>query len=208
MSSAHDQAVPGGTLSTESKPQVVVRAGKYFICTACRTLVEIPPDVVDQLVTTQHTEPTAPVAASPVPAAALEEPQKQPTAPADSRPQVITPTSSSPKTSPRAPRPKRHKFRGEIIDGLRVPSSRQLDRALGWVTFHLKVLDRHGSELNHLQKRRQKHNMSGVPCPRPREHAEAKYNTPTTSTIESARHAHEDVSMAPRQDPPTDRGPP
>ncbi|MEW4565748.1 hypothetical protein AB1K70_24720 [Bremerella sp. JC770] len=202
MSAAHDQTAPGGTLSTESKPQVVVRAGKYFICTACRTLVEVPPDVVGQLVTTAHTEPTAPVAP-----AAPEEPRPQPTAPEDSRPKVLTPAPSSGKTSPRAPRQKK-RFRGEIIDGLRVPSSRQLDRALGWVTFQLKVLDRQGSELHHLQKRHQKRVSQQVPSPRPRGHAEAEHNAPTTSNKESVRHAHEDVSMAPKQDPPQDRGPP
>lgn len=157
MSSASPQPDHRGSLSPENAPQVVVRADKVYVCSACGTLVEIPADVVGQLVipvapSTQD-EPAATAASS---KASLPTESKQEADPnqalTEERPSQFVPPSSRPPR-PRLPRrPKRNAFTGEIIDGLRVPSSHQLDRALAWVSFHLKVLDRQGSEIKRLQK--------------------------------------------------------
>ncbi|MFN3152191.1 hypothetical protein [Bremerella sp.] len=197
----------------EAAPQVVVRADKYFVCSACGVLVEIPPEVVGQLV----------LAAPPAPQdAKVKEasPRKEPvTATASPMPGKPVATQVAPPRPRRPQRPKRPAFVGEKIDGLQVPSGQQLDRALKWVSFHLRVLDRQNSEINRLKKllkqrsagmvsadtkqASQQHpntpmHHSGVPCPRPRGHDDP-HQPP---------HAHEDVSMAPEKHTTIERGPP
>ena len=197
----------------ESAPQVVVRADKYFICSACGVLVEIPPEVVGQLV----------LAASPASQdAKVKEaaPRKEPVTATDSPMSGKAVATQVAPPRPRRPqRPKRLAFVGETIDGLQVPSGQQLDRALKWVSFHLRVLDRQNSEINRLKKllkqrsagiastdtkqaSRQHPNTpmhySGASCPRPRGHDDP-HQPP---------HAHEDVSMAPEKHTKIERGPP
>ena len=181
-------------------PQVVVRADKYYLCSACGTLVEIPPEVVGQLVLVAGETTEAPTAA--------ETPCVE--------------TSPSPKLQAQSPpRPKRPKqparvsFVGETIDGLRVPSAKQLDRALNWVSFHLRVLDRQGSELKRLEKKVKQRAPSEVPSPHPRGHAkEVDAQQPTDSSHGAyQQHGHERVGMAseshkPQRRAAKERGPP
>lgn len=160
-----------------------VRAGKRFVCGACGTLVEIPDDAVGQLVS-------------------AIEPAPQKTSESKSRPaSVPSATKASPEITPQ-PKPKlplpRKTFVGKVIDGLRVPSGVQLDRALAWVAFHLKVLDRQGAEKKRLQKlgrnyqQRQrcapstshfdeKPTRCAKPKPSPQHAAKPKPNQPATS---------------------------
>ncbi|WDI41362.1 hypothetical protein [Bremerella sp. P1] len=155
MSTNHAQPDQRGTRSTERKPQVVVRAGKTFLCSSCGTLVEVPADVVGQLVVAVDSSPQE---APAEPSVADEQPPQ-----VEPDPTVTPAKSSSCKDSPRpshAPKhrpqrpsaPKKSHLIGEMIDGLKVPSAKQLDRALAWVSFHLKVLDRQGTEKNRLRK--------------------------------------------------------
>ncbi|MEW4563707.1 hypothetical protein AB1K70_14330 [Bremerella sp. JC770] len=179
MSSSH--ARPPG----EQAPQVVVRAGQYFLCSACGTMVQVPEDVVGQLVTT-------------IAAKSRELPEQAPTAeqaPSEQEPAAETVTATTPPTASvtaktKAKTSSRVRFHFERIDGLVVPTSKQLDRALAWVSFHLKVLDRQGTE---------RHRPSPVPCPRLRGHAIKGTAQPARGLSDSmqARHAHEDVGMAP-----------
>lgn len=144
-SSTAPQPDPSGSFSTENASQVVVRADKYFLCTACGTLVEIPEEVVGQLVLqVAHPEPEA---AAKTPAA------KPKPAPADTLPtEDATPRPIQRPKPLRSQRPRRKTFAGETIDGLRVPSGQELDRALKWVSFHLRVLDRQKQEVTRLKK--------------------------------------------------------
>lgn len=203
MSSSHEPPEQNGALSRESKPQVVVRAGKYYVCSSCGTMVEIPADVVGQLV----------VAVDPVPQATPL--QEQPSTPVpinsdvseihsdgvavENRSTLSTSTKLRPPQPKRPKQPQKQVFIGEIIDGLQVPSARQLDRALAWVSFHLQVLDRQGSELKRLQKLLKDHPTSRVPCPGPRGHAKevAVQELRGPCNHPSEKHAHEEVSMAP-----------
>ncbi|QDU74347.1 hypothetical protein Pan97_13540 [Bremerella volcania] len=196
MSSNH-RPEQNGALSRERKPQVVVRAGKTYVCSSCGTLVEIPADVVGQLV----------IAVDPSQSDETVEPS-----PVSEKPSRTTPIAKAPPRPKRPQPPKRVSFTGETIDGLRVPSAKQLDRAFSWVTFHLKVLDRQGSEIKRLKNLLSKER---VPCPRPRGHA---MKAPAVESIgghdpHSERHAHEDVGMVPERRPncasqTSERGPP
>lgn len=190
MSTSHEQSEHRDNRT----PQVVVRADKYYVCSSCGTLVEIPAEVVGQLVlAASETEEVPPTVVSPQP-----EPK--------------------PKEPPRPKRPKQPttvSFVGETIDGLRVPSAKELDRALNWVSFHLRVLDQQGSELKRLEKLLKQRAPSGVSCPRPRGHAKAVKSQQTTTTSRDAhqKHAHEDVGMAPdshgaQRGNENERGPP
>ncbi|QDU73781.1 hypothetical protein Pan97_07810 [Bremerella volcania] len=207
-SSSHAQLEQRGKLSNESKPQVVVRAGKYFVCSACGTMVEVPADVVGQLVIAVD------------PAAQEEEvdtspPQNQSRTekPTPNKPvPTSTPSPSTARQTSQPPRPKqpRHHshqgFTSKIIDGLAVPSAGQLDRAMAWVSFHLKVLDRQGSEIKRLKKLLKQHPTSRVPCPSPRGHAHAETKQERAGCM---RHEiQKDVSMAPTTDHVKERGPP
>jgi len=168
----HHEVPTSFTMSTshassgQSNPQVVVRAGKYFLCSACGTMVQVPEDVVGQLVTTFA-------------ATSRELPEQAPTAeqaPSEQEPVAETIAATTPPTASVAAKTKaktssRVRLHFERIDGLVVPTSKQLDRALAWVSFHLKVLDRQGTELHRLKKQCQRCQASQVPCPRPRGHA-------------------------------------
>ncbi|MFN3151069.1 hypothetical protein [Bremerella sp.] len=140
MASFHQQQQqpePSGSFSEENAPQVVVRAGKHYVCSSCGTLVEIPAEVVGQLV----------LAAAPSP-----QEEASPPTPPQAPSTVIAAPSPQPPRPKRPSKPQRPSFVGETIDGLRVPSANELDRALAWVSFHLRVLDRQGSEIKRLQK--------------------------------------------------------
>ena len=144
-SSTAPQPDPSGSFSTENATQVVVRADKYFLCTACGTLVEIPEEVVGQLVLqVAHREPEAKAEtpkAKPKPVVTETQSKEAPTPRPMQRPQPLRPQP-----------PRRKTFAGETIDGLRVPSGPELDRALKWVSFHLRVLDRQKQEVTRLRK--------------------------------------------------------
>jgi len=198
-SSASAQPDPRGSFPEGNAPWVVVRAGKTYLCSSCGTLVEVPADVVGQLVIAlnpaQPEEPSPEEPIAPTPSASSES-----TDHADDQAvsaSIITqaPRPNGPKRAsgsrcdrPRPARPRRPKAprmssrRGQMIDGLRVPTAKELDRALAWVSFHLKVLDRQGSELNRLKKQIKKRSQpeQGAPQPLARE-----------------THAHADVGMAP-----------
>ncbi|QDU75774.1 hypothetical protein Pan97_28160 [Bremerella volcania] len=197
MSSNHHTSEQNGALSRERKPQVVVRAGKTYVCSSCGTLVEIPADVVGQLV----------IAVDPSQSDETVEPS-----PVSEKPSRATPIAKAPPRPKRPQPPKRVSFTGETIDGLRVPSSQQLDRAFSWVTFHLKVLDRQGSEIKRLKNLLRQQPM---PCRDPREHAmkasAAESNRLHDQSCE--RHAREDEDMVPERRPncasqTSERGPP
>lgn len=159
----HAQPEPSGSLSQENAPWVVVRAGKHYVCSACGVMVEIPEDVVGQLVlvspeaSREENHCEIPAEAVPVQSESTEKRN-------DSRGQhsqsvaAEIPSLRTKSNKTRPPRPKRPKhprpalFAGQMIDGLKVPSARELDRALAWVSFHLTVLDKQDSELHRLKK--------------------------------------------------------
>ncbi|WDI44611.1 hypothetical protein [Bremerella sp. P1] len=220
MSSAHVQpnpVAPGGAFSAENTPQVVVRAGKTYVCSACGTLVEIPADVVGQLVIAVTPEAEN----KPVDAASEEqEPGRTEAAQEKSSPshpvtaEVCTRPSTAKTTRPSRPgrpkQPKRVSFADEMIDGLRVPTAGQLDRALAWVSFHLKVLDRQGSEIKRLRKLLKQRSTIDVPRPSLTGRAQKATREGPSSRVGSARqrHAPADLSVAPDVDNKTQRGPP
>lgn len=163
------QPDPAGSFSIENGPEVVVRAGKYYVCSSCGTLVEIPADVIGQLVIVVKPEPPVETPSEessktkPTASAAADDqakPSPGPSAHAAHGSQASMGTTPLPsKTKQHHPsRPSRPKqpgrvsFVGQTIDGLVVPSAEQLDRAFAWVTFHLTVLDRQGAEIKRLQK--------------------------------------------------------
>ena len=214
-----------GADSTENVPQVVVRAGKYYMCSACGTLVEIPADVIDQFEI-----PVQPVSKEPQPSEPqtsdppqYQSTQNQPplqTSPAAAK--CDKPASTQFSQSPKAPplskgQPLRRRVRlaGKIIDGLRVPSASQLDRAFSWVTYQLKVVDQKNSEIKRLKKLLKANAKFASSCPRPRDHENS--NEQNTSAGSECRakptHAHALVSMAPQRskgptNPAKERGPP
>lgn len=179
MSTPNEQPECSGKLSTESQPQVVVRAGKYYVCSACGTMVEIPADVVGQLVFAVDPSPQAhdspqrePQPSDPPEPASMP---AQPSSPVSThhsggRARPVAHTTQATKSwgqdtatvgqqqHARPPRPRRPKapqrplYAGQTIDGLVVPTASSLDRAIAWVTFHLTVLDRQGNEFNRLKK--------------------------------------------------------
>ncbi|WDI45159.1 hypothetical protein [Bremerella sp. P1] len=227
MSAAHAQPEPSGQRSTERKPQVVVRAGKTYVCSACGTLVEIPEDVVGQLVLAvdpptevSHVEPSpAQETASP------QTPQKnnayESRAHLTTRTHLVAVEDPPPRSIPQKHRPpkpnrprqpKRTSFTDQLIDGLRVPSAKELDRALAWVSFHLKVLDRQGSEIHRLKKLLKKQR---VPCPPPGapSKSDATHSTPSRACRAKQTHAQADLGVAPENGLPganqlQERGPP
>lgn len=176
-SSPHVNPDRQGSLSQENAPRVVVRAGKYFVCSSCGTMVEIPADVVGKMVLVLEqyppgqAEPRHPSAESsstdnPPPIVVANQPApttrrrtvptSAPSASSAARAGSSPRHSSSPGNRPARPeRPRRPgpaSFAGRLIDGLRVPSGQELDRALAWVTFHLQVIDRQVAEIQRLKK--------------------------------------------------------
>ena len=246
-SSTHRQPELQGAFSNKHAPQVVVRAGKTFVCSACGTLVEIPKEVVGQLVLAaapasseeQSRGETTEVAPSPTDSSQHQPPINKTTGVPCSRPRghakEVTPKESARSapgakqshahadvgmapvsTRPKRPRsPARECFVGQTIDGLTVPSAHQLDRALAWVSFHLRVLDRQGSETQRLRKLLKQRSNSGAPCPRPRGPAS---EVPVHDPVKPAgnpnpKHAPEDFGVATEADykrerDANERGPP
>ncbi|MFN3150172.1 hypothetical protein [Bremerella sp.] len=197
MKPHHEPPDSGSENSPGRKPQVVVRAGKTFLCSSCGTLVEVPPEVVGQLVIA--VEPTTQQEPNQEPPAQEQPPQTQSLQTQTPQKTHAQKQHSPQRPSPRPKRPRqpqRESFVGQTIDGLQVPSAQQLDRALKWVSFHLRVLDRQGSEINRLRKLLKAH---PVPRPSPLERVR---EVPGQSSDElepnvHSQHAHEDVSMAP-----------
>lgn len=242
MSAPNNLRQSGGTLSTESSAQVVVRADKVYLCSSCGTLVEVPADVVGQLVlavnhapqeTTPPISTTASTPATTRPATSTSKQHAGGTSGTASKStqshvNVVEDRPSAgfaPKARPARPRrpmaPQPVRFVGQTIDGLTVPSAGQLDRALKWVSFHLRVLDRQGSEVKRLKKllkqrpctTRQHHPRKRNSCrvkpaplvPRPRRFLQTD-KLPIAARAQrlrrnQQRHAHADVSMAPRLKP-------
>ncbi|WDI40258.1 hypothetical protein [Bremerella sp. P1] len=219
MSSSHEQPEQRGV----RMPEVVVRAGKTYVCSSCGTLVEIPADVVGQLVNAVDPmpqevcvgEPSAeepPAHAEPVSKVSTHhEPQPQPVLIEEPAPRS-TLQGARPARPKRPRQPKRDAFTNTIIDGLRVPSAKELDRALTWVSFHLKVLDRQGSEITRLKKLLKKQSTAQVSRPSlPGRVKEVIRQEPTVPGIgETQKHAQADLGVAPAscQDIPNKRGPP
>ncbi len=217
MSSQYHPPDQDGAISHENQPQVVVRGGKTYVCSACGTLVEIPAEFVNQFDLVDQ-------AASPREDAAKERtPQPPPashSAPAEVRGKQCSTrkvehgsahcaNSNKAQSRPRsACRPPRKIFADTIIDGLRVPSAQKLDRAFAWVSFQLKVVDRQDSEIRRLKKLlRQK----PVSRPGPRRQAKAREAPPgATATVArpSPSHAGEDIPTAPDKKTPKGREPP
>lgn len=196
--STHHHPDQNGALSSESTPQVVVRAGKHYVCSSCGTWVEIPADVVGMLVIapepqSQSTEAQQETSTSEgVASVAAPTPSKNVAVETNSS------RSTSDKTNPRRPtrpqQPPKPGFVGETIDGLRVPSSQELDRAFEWVTFHLKILDRLDSEIKRLKKR----SNVQASCARPRAAANESpdKDAPTWSNSPREGHAPEPTDIA------------
>ncbi|WDI43681.1 hypothetical protein [Bremerella sp. P1] len=213
MSSANARPDPSRSFSQENAPQVIVRAGKTFVCSACGTMVEIPADVVGQLVlATSHPpqdEPATREASNPA-----ESPQPSPTLHTERNQDVAVVTS--PRSAEQNPRPKRPQqpkrtsFVGETIDGLRVPASQELDRALAWGSFHLKMLDRQGSEIKRLQKLLKQRSSGRTSCPRPPAPVKEIIVEEACDLIPGAtqEHAQADLGVAPVWDTEKERGPP
>ena len=216
MSPAHDSPTHEGAVSHESQPQVIVRAGKTFVCLACGTLVEIPAEFVDQfeLVPAAAAPATSHQPYSNGPSSKDASPEKPipPETPQAKEPPATKPPS--PTAVDDVPSPKRRKpsfqpkhnqklprlsFAGQQIDGLTVPTAGQFDRAFAWVSYQLKILDRKHTEFAGLKKLLRKQKKTQAPSPRPRGPTK-----PATSPVSSEsdgpakpRHAHQDVSMVP-----------
>jgi len=200
------QPDPSGSFSPENAPQVVVRAGKHYVCSACGTLVEIPAEVVGQMVLMPQQDSSAEEVSPPEmdgESSAAQPSQgfgdsSTTTAPSkrtrshNARPKSIS-QPSRPALPKRPKRPSAVLCVGQSIDGLIVPSAQQLGRALAWVSFHLKVLDRQGSELKHLKKA-QKQRCRGE------RQATEKHPPP--------KHAHAPKGKEPKSDSTHERGPP
>ncbi|MEW4561319.1 hypothetical protein AB1K70_02265 [Bremerella sp. JC770] len=207
-----DPVPPDGGLSAESTPQVVVRAGKTYVCSSCGTLVEIPAEVVGQLVIAVESSPSAEdseaVPTASTPNQTVASPPIGITTPAATQP--AKGKKSLPARPRRPKRPEPVAFVGQTLDGLCVPSARQLDRALMWVSFHLKVLDRQGSERQYLLKRLKQRSKTRVPCPRPRGHANADAEPDKLKHRDSQKsnRAQDDDGTATARDPTNQRGPP
>lgn len=224
MSSSHAHptpATPGGASSSGNAPQVVVRAGKTFICTACGTLVEVPADIVEQFVLVPPEEAKSPSRPQPpaeepttaeAPPEATLSPEYSETTGANGsatiaeRSATITDNPAQARSRPRRPRrpnaPDRTHLTGQTIDGLVVPSAAKLDRAFSWVSYQFMVLDRKNSEFERLKKLLKKHapKKSRAPCPEARE--QAKPSSADAPVPSASGTTPRDV--APDIDPPND----
>ena len=168
--SSRKRPKPIGASSHENAPQVVVRAGKHYVCSACGTWVEIPADVVGQLVYVASPANDAPPSGMSkdtpeVPSQVHPEkppeatPPVVPTPPAKASPTPNTQNTSNsgaaaetPSRQPTSQTPPRKRAFPRTFDGLQVPSGRRLDHAFAWVRFQLQVLDRQDSEIKQLRK--------------------------------------------------------
>ncbi len=152
---------PAGVSSPENAPQVVVRAGKHYVCSACGTFVEIPADVVGQFVfatdeaSTEEPETLAqPRRDAETLKPTTENSCSESSAAADviAEPSEPSDTKRLPQREREAKRLRRSSLQVQTIDGLRVPSGKQLDRAFKWVAFDLTTLDRKQGEVSRLRK--------------------------------------------------------
>ncbi len=237
MSSSHahpSPATPGGASSSGNAPQVVVRAGKTFICTACGTLVEVPADVVEQFVLVPPTEAKPPSrpqppAEEPTPAKSspmVETPPEVTRSPESSattrpngsaaiadRPAAIKDNSAQAPPRPRRPRrpnaPDRTHLTGQTIDGLVVPSAAKLDRAFSWVSYQFMVLDRKNSEFERLKKLLKKRapKKSRAPCPEVREQSKPSSADAPVPTASGTTPRDVDPDIDPPNDPTRPRVP-
>ena len=180
MSAIHETPDKSSLNSQEHAPQVIVRAGKTYVCSSCGTLVEIPAEFVGQMVTVKaEPPPTEPSSETPVDAAPREVP-------------------SNPK--PRR-QPKRKTLAGQVIDGLTVPSVAQLKEAQSWTAFHQKVLDRQNRELVRLLESGRKGPSKPVPiAPLPVVPRHAQEDVGVVPGGNALDHAHADVGMVPAID--------
>ncbi len=213
MSSNHESPEQDGAISHENQPQVIVRGGKTYVCSACGTLVEIPADIAEQFVlvkpsAAENEKPKEPP--QPPEHSRSSDSPKQPTS-ATSSNRSLTSLASGPPPRRQTPlnRPPRPNFIGKTIDGLRVPSAHQLDRAVNWVSYQLKILDRQHTEVHRLAKLlKQQQKKTTASCRKPRPDS-----APARPVKKYPKHAHEDVSMAPQSsfdhaDVAHKRGPP
>jgi len=175
-----------GGLSPESTPRIVVRAGKHYVCSACGTWVQLPDDVVGQLViAADSVEPAEPAAESP----AKEEPS----------------LPEAPKPSCRKSPPRIDTGR-ETIDGLIVPTTEEMQRLLKWIEYRLHRLD----ALKRLERqltRQKSSKMPGRPARRQANKVPLRRAVCDTKPTQRSQ-AHADVGMAPSSDVTHQRGPP
>ncbi|MEW4562702.1 hypothetical protein AB1K70_09260 [Bremerella sp. JC770] len=217
MSSTNARPDACGSLSPENAPQVVVRAGKTFVCSACGTLVEIPADLKGQWVLASASSPSK---APDQPDASGEVPDRVETATAvvaateSSSKTTSAPVHASPKQRPprpkRPPAPKPDDLGGQAIEGLRVPSGKELHHAMAWVSFHLKVLDRQGSELQRLRKLLKRQRKAPTSCSHANWQAEevtAEKPTGSSPKVNPSQTPEEENRTALRDDH-LKRGPP
>jgi len=144
-----DRSDADGGLSHESAPQVIVRAGKTWVCSACGVLIELPPEVVGQLVIQPEPAPPEPSQSQPPDEDSFaEEPaQEMPGEPSpkiDPRPAQ----ERSPRSSTRPKRRPHVAAQAERIDGLIVPTTGQLRRLLAWINYRCQRL----AELKRCEK--------------------------------------------------------
>jgi len=200
----HNPVTPGGGLSNESPPQVVVRAGKTYVCSACGTLVEIPADVVGQLIVVPAAAEREEEAASSIdrerPAPDKRESSVKPE-------RLVKPESSVPAETrllrpsrPQPPRPATS--RRERIDELVVPTTKEMERLLAWIEYRLQQL----RLLKQQEKQLTPKKRPQVPCCHPRRPAKPIPVRPRKGLMR--RHAHADVGMAPELGDGNERGPP
>ncbi|MBA2116525.1 hypothetical protein [Bremerella alba] len=138
MSLANAHTDSQGQLSRAGTPGIRVRADKNFLCTACGETVEIPAEVVGKMV----------VVPEPVEQILAEDPSP-----------AATPVLTGPPRPQRLKQPKQDRPAERRIDGLKVPAAAEMERALAWVSFHLKLLGLQGTEVNRLKKRFKKRRL-------------------------------------------------
>jgi len=189
----HNPVTPGGEIS----PQVVVRAGKTWVCSACGVLIELPADVVGQMVVLP--DPSEP-SARPSPTPHEQSPENEPLQ-NDAGPDQETASPSPGTNRAGMRRPKRLPSAGlprERIDGLIVPTTEELQRLLSWIDYRLKRLN----TLRQFEKQSTKPWSSRSPR---REANKVPMRKPWPV---KRRHAHADVGMAPSSSHTNQRGPP
>ncbi|MFN3149236.1 hypothetical protein [Bremerella sp.] len=226
MSSANHPPEKHGASARDCQAQVVVRADKYFLCSSCGTLVEIPAEVVGQLVLANHpslpSEPAAgasdcqeatprePSQAQPVPSPAVQLPKQTNSVAVQASPSSTRPRRDRPPRPKRPQPPRRESLLGQTIDGLTVPSGEQLDRALAWVSFHLRVLDRQNSEITRLTKLLKERPTTEIPCSSilGNEKEDTQQASDVCGGDPLLKQAQADLGVAPDVDQENERGPP
>jgi len=188
-------------------PQVVVRAGKTFVCSACGTLVEIPEEYVGRLVVPPQARPDQPPHADARPEEASTTVDPTSCASTDRTKHEVASSNQPPrsKTSTRATRVRRIRPADpsrERIDGLIVPTPRELHRVLAWIEYRLHRLE----VLKQLEKQFTSPSPPGAPTRRPRRPRKRVPLRQPITTLE--KHAHADVGMAPSAHSKKERGPP